>query len=447
MKQIIIAFLILFTSSLFAQGLFDSASKEESKDKKVGIDFSGYVRGSAYGGAENYDYSTLFGESSLKGKLSYENTFLFTELRLRAGIQFDQQFTKFELREAYGGYSGAKFDALLGNQIITWGRMDGFNPTNNITPNDYFFLTADPDDQKLSNFMLRLKWRINPKIDFDIIMIPVYRPSIYRYDLFDLGENVSFVESVLPAFTFENSTFAARLNFELSKAGFSLSYFRGFDPFYGFNVVDVQWVEFAPVISNAAIPYFKNTIGADLAIPLGSWMARGEFAYNITSDYETEMYIPNPNLQYVIGLERNFSGFNTILQYIGQYNLEFIERQTPVLLDPANPLAQLQYATEMIYYESALFNDRIFHQQEEMNHAASLVISKPFAYETWNVEFTVYYNFTSEEYLLRPKISWKITDALIASTGLSYFYGPEKSLFEYSSPVMSGGFLELKVNF
>lgn len=448
MKQIVLILLIFCSSFLWAQSLFESSQTEkEEEDSSVGIDFSGYVRGSIYGASQNYDYSTLFGESSLRGKLFYKDAFLYTEMRLRSGLKFDESFTQFELREAYAGYSGEKFDALLGNQIISWGRTDGFNPTNNITPNDYFFLTADPDDQKLSNFMLRFKYRITTQIDLELIMIPAYRPSIYRYDLFDLGQNVSFVDGEMPDFKFGNSTLAARLNFELSKAGFSLSYFRGYDPFYGFDVVNIEWVDRTPVISNAAAPYLKNTVGADFAIPLGSWITRGEFAYNITSDYEEEMYIPNPDLQYVLALEKSIGGFITIFQYIGKYTLEYSELQAPILLDPMNPLAQLQYANEMILYESSLFNRKIFNQQEEMNHALLLNITKSFAYDTWNAEISGYYNMTSEEYVIRPKLSWKISDALTACTGLSYMYGPEGSLFDYSSPVLSGGFLELKVNF
>ena len=47
--------------------------------------------------------------------------------------------------------------------------MDGFNPTDNITPYDYFFLTANPDDQKLPNILLQAKWYITPKVNFEFI--------------------------------------------------------------------------------------------------------------------------------------------------------------------------------------------------------------------------------------------------------------------------------------
>ena len=82
-----------------------------------------------------------------------------------------------------------------------------------------------------------------------------------------------------------------------------------------------------------------------------------------------------------------------------------------------------------------------------MNHAVALSINKSFGYDAWNAEFAAYYNFTSDEWLIRPKISWKINDSLSASLGGSYMTGPVSSLFDYSAPIMNGGFLELKVCF
>ncbi|MBN2213465.1 MAG: hypothetical protein JW723_04410 [Bacteroidales bacterium] len=448
MKQAIIGILFLYGSVIYAQGLFERSLTEETEQKNNrGIEFSGYARGSVYGGSKNYDYSTAFGESCLRVKLLSNNTLLYTDIRVRSGIQFDNELNQVELKEAYAGYSGEQLDVLLGNQIVIWGRTDGFNPTNNITPDDYFFLTSEPDDQKLSNLMLRIRYRINPKIDLDFVAIPVYKPSVYRYDLFDLGEYATFTGSSRPDRSFKNGSVAARLNFELSSIGFSLSFFRGYDPFHGFNVKSINWPDGLPEISYSATPYLKNTIGADFAIPAGSWVVRGEFACNITEDYEQKMYVPDPDLQYVAGLEKDFCGFNTIIQYVGKYTPDFSELVTPVLTDPENPLSQLQYANELIYFESAVFNRKIFYQQEELNHALSLAISRSFAYETWNTELSAYYNITSEEYMLRPKVSWRITGALSAGAGYVYMAGPGESVFGYSEPVLNGGFLELKVSF
>jgi hypothetical protein len=49
--------------------------------------------------------------------------------------------------------------------------------------------------------------------------------------------------------------------------------------------------------------------------------------------------------------------------------------------------------------------------------------------------------------MIRPDISWNISDALSAKAGYSYMAGPDKSVFDYSSPVMNGVFVELKASF
>ncbi|MCB2208399.1 MAG: hypothetical protein KQH67_08875 [Bacteroidetes bacterium] len=432
-----VAFLVMLTGNLRTQSLFENASDVSDTDKLV-IDFNGYGRGSAYGGSENYDYSSVFAEFGIQGELSLNKAFLFTDLRFRAGTQFDSLYARFQLKETYAGYQSDKIDIYFGAKIVSWGRMDGFNPTDNITPYDYFFLSADPDDQKLPNMLLQTKWYITPNIDFELVLIPIYRPSIYRYDLFDLGEYTSFTNPTLPERTFNNGSVGAKLNFNLAKAGFSISYFQGFDPYYGFNLYDISWDGFVPSIELSSQPYKKNTIGTDFSVPLSSWIIRGEVAYNMTNNYTENMYIPNPGIEYVAGVEHQFWGITTILQYIGQYTLDF----TPLDDQPdiGNP-------NEMIMSELTAFNRKIFNQQEKTNHAFSLSLSRSFAYETLSIEAIGYYNLTSEEWLVRPKLNWKITDHLETGIGGFYSTGPDESIFSYASKVLNGAFIELRVSF
>ncbi|MDV7401827.1 hypothetical protein RZS08_60970, partial [Arthrospira platensis SPKY1] len=105
--------------------------------------------------------------------------------------------------------------------IVLWGRTDGFNPTANINPINYFFLSSDPDDQLMSNFMLRLRYRISRFSGFDIVGIPFYQSSGYRYDLFSISPFAYFSKDEIPDRAFKNSGIAARLNFEFPVAGFS----------------------------------------------------------------------------------------------------------------------------------------------------------------------------------------------------------------------------------
>ncbi|MCB9283179.1 MAG: hypothetical protein H6563_03825 [Lewinellaceae bacterium] len=446
-KAIIPIFLFALAVPGYAQGLFETAGVPAEKTPSK-LEWSGYVRGSAYGGGEQFDYASLFGEASLQGKYALGKTFLFADIRLREGLQFGEVGPTLQLKEVYAGYQSEKLDLYLGNQIVTWGRTDGFNPTNCITPRDYFFLTSEPDDQTLPNFMLRAKYHLSPALYLEGIAIPYFRPSVYRYDLFDMGDNAHFEQAEWPEKSFRNGALAARLNGEFSRIGFSLSYFNGYDPFYGFGIQSVDMTQFMdPQIAYQPAFFRKHALGADFALPLGAWIARGELAWKWTQGYDTLMYVPHPGLSYVLGIERNFWDITVLAQYIGQYTHNFQEIREPVLENPLDPVALFAYIQARIDYESTLFNRKIFQQQEPTNHALFLSLSRAFAHEALRAELSGYYNITSEEYLVRPRLSWKITDALTTAVGAQIMGGPKASIFDYSKSVLNGAFAELKVNF
>lgn len=435
------------TVPTLAQGLFENAGSNEH-NSKTALDWSGYARGAVYGATPSFDFSTLFGELALQGKLSHGKAFLFADARLREGLQFGETGTVFQLKEAYAGYQSGKLDLYLGNQIVAWGRADGFNPTNTLTPVDYFFLTPDPDDQTLPNFMLRAKYRLSPAIGLELIGIPFFRPSVYRYDLFDMGENATFSTAVSPGPYLENGALAVRLDFELPRAGFSLSIFRGYDPFYGFNIQALDLSQLMnPVITYQPAFYRKNQFGADFAVPLGAWIVRGEVSAALTRDYEQHMHVPNPGLYYVAGVERGFWGITAIFQYIGKYAFDFQPLTEPMLENPFDPAGLQQYIQDRIHYESTLFNRKIFQQQKETNHALFGSLSRAFAHEALRAEVNGYYNITSEEYLIRPALTWNIAAGLSATAGANIMGGPEQFIFDYSKDIMNGGFVQLKAQF
>lgn len=448
MRRIVIPILIFFaltSISGYSQSIFDDLTSEStSGDDKASLKFSGFVRGVAYGAGDEYDYTNAFGEFSLKASLEKNKAFLVADMRVREGVFFGARELQLQLKEAYGGYKGDNVDLFLGNQIVTWGRTDGFNPTNNITPNDYFFLTPEPDDQKLSNFMLRARLRPTHTFDVELLAIPFYRPSVYRYDLFQTDQPATFASLEYPTLQFDKGALAIRANLEESFMGASLSYFVGYNPFYGFSLTNFSFiplgVEFSPT------PYFMHTIGADFAIPIKSWIVRGEGALSLTDDYQQQMQTPNPDLSYVVGIERSFFEITAIFQYVGKYTFDFSELTEPTLTG-FTPDAMMQYASEMAQYESMMYNRRIFNQQEQTNHMLFLSLNRSFFYEQLNVELAGAYNITTEEQLFRGKLKWSVTDAVAANIGCSYMLGPDQSIYNMAGKVMNGVFVGLEVGF
>lgn len=461
-----LTFFYVHAQSLFEDAEFDIGS---SNSANTNVEFGGFGRGSIFGGGKQYQLASSFAEMSFQTRLKSREALLNGDIRLRKGLMFEEDVQLIEIKELYAGYSSNSFDLLIGNQLVNWGRTDGFNPTNNITPNDFFFLSSDPDDQKMSNFMLRLKYRFSSKIDVDLIGIPYFKPSIYRFDLFDMNQqmqmdlawislptmdiHVNFDPLELPQRKLSNGSLGARLNFELPKIGFAVSYFSGYDPYHGFDLID-----FDLDILNTANPiqiqyqpkvYKKKTIGFDMALPMPNFLLKAEAAYNIVKNKDSLMYVPKSDLSYVIGIEKMWNDYVFILQYIGNTVTDFEPLTEPVLSDFNNwDLTQLPaYADKMSVYQSKMFNRLIFNQPAEFNHAFALTVTKSFAHEEWNTEFTAYYNMTTKEYMLRPKLSWKVNDYLTAVVGANYMQAKHMTLFDFSSKVMNGGFVELKVSF
>lgn len=446
-RLVILLFLAFTFTRLYSQGIFtEAATSDLQKTEEDHQVLNGYSRGFMWSGARNVNFASLMGEVALKSRLTAGKTFLSGEIRVREGLMFDQRKTTFELKEAYAGYTGKSFDLFIGNQIVTWGRADGFNPTNNISPNDYFFLTPEADDQKLSNFMIRSGLKFSPATELEIIAIPVFKPSIYRYDLLDLGEGVTFGNLVLPETILKNGSLAVRFNAELPAVGFSLSWFRGYDPFYGFNL-DTLSLYPSKTIGYRPALYRKNVLGADFALPVNTWIIRGEAAVNLPENPAGEMFIPFRDLAWTAALEHPFAGFTLLLEYIGKTVLSYTSLEVPVLTDPSNPAAQMAYASRMVQYESQLFNRKIFFQQERSNHALLLSLSRMMFHDLVNLELSGYYNLTSEEYFVRSMLKWNLSDALSAATGFSTMQGPDRSIFDEAGKILNGFFIGMTASF
>jgi len=66
----------------------------------------------------------------------------------------------------------------------------------------------------------------------------------------------------------------------------------------------------------------------------------------------------------VVGLETSLWGCMILGQYIGKYTFDYTPLSDHKCLLEASAMELLQYAEEMIDYETRLFNRKVFNQQE-----------------------------------------------------------------------------------
>ena len=81
------------------------------------------------------------------------------------------------LREAYGQLSYGPLELRAGWQMFPWGRSDGLNPTDNLTPRQLTLLTRDLDDQRFGTPALRSTWFSGP-VSASLIWLAGFKPSI-----------------------------------------------------------------------------------------------------------------------------------------------------------------------------------------------------------------------------------------------------------------------------
>ncbi len=452
----IILLIMVLPAAANAQGLFEEAGTDE---KKSSFQLNGYTRAVLYTGVDESpslpEIRSGYGEAAMKiNAFSGRRGKLFSEIRFRSGYEYHEFISRFDLREAYADLYLGDFELRTGQQVIAWGRADGINPTNNLTPQDYFVRSPEPDDMRLGNFLLRGRYTFASRIRLEGIWVPVYRHSIYRFDLFDMPEYINFTDAYNPGAAFKNGSLAGKLEFLFDRFDGSVSWFRGYDPMPGIEAGQLPEVPGEnPEIDLYARPFRQQTVGLDFSFGLGSFAVRGEAAYREPlSDYKGRVFVPNRDLRYVLGMDRSFGNFSLMVMYTGQYVFDFEQIQVLGVIPEIEPEQLRQPVVwgmlgPMMNHQLAGFNRIIFDQTEPIMHSLAVRPAIRLFHDVLVMELFGLYQFSTREWNLLPRLSWSISDNLKLVLGGQYFDGPTDTRYHLIAPVFNGGFMELRYTF
>ncbi|TKJ39096.1 hypothetical protein CEE37_11795 [candidate division LCP-89 bacterium B3_LCP] len=449
MKFKTILIILILNVPLYGQSIFEDAlstDSEEGATDQNAYELNGYLRGALYGGKEsNRDRAQVksqYAEVALKLRIKKGNYGDgYTEIRYRNLRGYNSNITEVELREAYIKAYIGHFDFHVGQQIVVWGRADGFNPTDNICPKDMLVYSPNEDDRRLGNFLFRSFYNMHP-LRWEFIWVPLYVPSVMPtaniIPMIPGMQNVYFGSSV-DIITDRDFIGAIKLSIELPSFDGSVSYFNGFNPMPGLRTVFVD--PSGSLMNVDPTAYRLHILGMDFStVAWGNTGIRGEFAYRIPEeDPDSYTYIPYSDLQYTVGLDKGIGTvYSLIVQYIGRYVPDFTELTFPVF--PAD-------STQIPVHEITLKNRMIARQQDRISHSISFRSAWSLMYETLDLELMGLYDFTTEELFVRPKISYDIADDLTVTAGADIYAGPDDTLFGSIDSVLSALFLELKASF
>lgn len=402
MKRFLLLFIILYTfKAVHAQSLFDDAIMNENNSPKNQImEIGGYLRTGIITNFKLDNIKNNYSETALNLKLKNDIVNCFSDIRL----SLNKTEIIMNLREAWIEIYLGSLDFRLGNQIISWGRADGINPTDNLTPKDYSKFKNNEDDYKIANISYRARYYL-PNITFEGVLIPFYKYSEIFYET-DNKEIIDLIYAL--KITLQNSIFEG-----------SLSWFDGRQPEAGLSGFNTR---------SAAE---QIVLGADFVFTFNKLSLRGETAYSYTQDYTVYTYIPNPEIEWIIGFDTDFIpevtlGFQYYGKWIEDWNKLEINNAYAIIKD---------------------FNRLLWNQTKEYQNNISSIIKLKLFHDTINLDLFGNYNITTEEIQSRIKLHWNLADALNFYTGVNYVSGPNGTRSDLAEDYMQTFFAEIKFSF
>ncbi len=456
MKYLLGLFLLgLFWLPVQSQGLFESGLKEQDGKKKTGLEISGYTRATGFLGIINQESPTLkslYNETSLqlKAKTGIWGQ-AFTDLRFRAGDEYGNRFKNLDIREAYVDLYLNKFNLRIGKQISPWGRADGWNPTDNLTPSDYFVRSPNYDDMRIGNFRIRGQYHPFEWLRLEADIVPLYNPSVYRFDQVGMPAFVTILNPANPEFVWNKSTVAGKLDLIFSGIEGSVSWFKGYDPLPLLQPGELPAPPFTDFqLQLMQVPFRQQTIGADFATVILNTGLRGEMAWKTPDKGDpANPFVPNSDIQWVLSIDRGFGPFRIIAGYSGKYVQDFVAADPPPAFDPnmiSNPEVWPMLGP-MLSSQIGYYNRILFDQTHKWSHTLLVRPSLTLLHESLDLEVSGIYNFTTGEYLVYPKATYHLTDGLIATAGYQYYEGKDYTRFSWIRQSFNGPFFEVRLNF
>jgi hypothetical protein len=457
LKYLLLVLALLAPGPLWAESLFENAEATPTDSETPGngnsqsslnLNVNGYVKGAVYVGRNDAAEPVLqgsYGEFDIKGEVEKsELGRAFVEIRASAGENRASEVEfPLDIREAWAETHAGPLSVRLGRQIVVWGRADSINPTNNITPMNAMALSSEYDDMRMGNELLQLNAKLSQEVNLTGIWVPRYRPDMLPFSMVTLREGVSLGDTVYPDDKIASSSWAVRMEMTTGPIDGSISYYQGYETLPGFD--------YTPTLTGIVLiptAYRMQAMGADFSTAVWDFGLRGEACIKVPElSYHDTLYVPASHFQYVVGLDRGLGDWNALVQYSGVYVRDFQALEQPVLNDPYNPLAIMQYQVETMAYEMEKLNRQFTGTTEQVSHAATAQIGWSGLAETLRVKLAGMYNFTTGDFALNPSAAYDIADAVTATVGARMVDGPEDSLNHLVNRLLTSGYAELKCSF
>jgi len=334
--------------------------------------------------------------------------------------ELDRSVAKPEVLEAFALWRSEQFDVKLGKQIVAWGRADGINPTDNLTPRNYSIQLPFEEDQRSGVSALKVNYFPDTQKTITFYLTPSFQPSKLPQSQ---ARDIYFLDRQ-PTPTRSRWPFGLKFDMRGDQVDWSLSYFRGFKLLPEWQASDS---------ANTVILHYPKiaVFGADVTVNLGRYGWRAELA-RVERDEPQTVSGFRSNWMLVTGVDRNFyDNLNVNVQLILQQNGNVAD------------LASIAGSNER---NMALVNAIRFNQESARKLGSTMRVGKKWLNDTLETELLVFSYFKPNTSYWRPLLTYSFKDDMKITVGAELYYGKANTYFGSNKPIQ-GLFTELRYIF
>ncbi len=398
------------------------AQDEEGGGLAEQLNLNGSVRAAYYGKSRDLDNRQDLASAALWLKAAprvSDDISLRFDGWVRNDDTFDDDAYEARLREGYLRYSTGDVDIRLGNQIISWGRADALNPTDNLSPRNYTLLVPENDDQRLGTTAVKVDYHLS-----DVTATFVYVPLFSQSKVPIPPQPGITVTDKKP----NGGSAGVKLDYVGSAIEGSVSFYDGFD-----LIPDLQIESLSAAGLDLSLRHRRiKVLGLDGAATVGDYGLRWEGAYTWTLKDSADPLRKKPFFYAVAGFDRTFDGNINI-------NLQYYLRHVTGYRDPAAiPNPNLR--------DLAVQAGLLFNQTRKFDNGVSMRIASTWLNDTLEGEIAGVVSLSGGDAYLKPRLIYALNDHWKARLGADIFMG-EKTKFFGRLQDNSSVFLELQYNF
>ncbi len=470
MNRLILLFcssLLIFSMNTASQGLFESAiagsGKSEDSDP---LSLSGFIRSAGYTGRTTGDQKPYLQSVYAQAALSMEVApagwaSARAETRFRHGEEFGEQVAELDLREAYVYLRSTKSGLRIGKLITPWGKATLFNPVGKMTPIDPTIRSPVADDRYLGMWSVDGHLRLGSMQRITVHWRPLFRPSVLLIDPVPLPGYVVFGEPEYPGTEFREGNYGVHYELFSPLLDFSLYWFRGYHHWPGirFESVELDGESLLPVeLRLRQKAYRISMAGADLSLPLESWIFRMEGAWQHTHAYIADKeYLPLSELSYVGELEKTGAWWNLVAGYYGKYIIDFFQAKAEPTLSTGQDIITIllkegvipttDAVNQIIREQVSAFNRLYNAQLREFYHSVFVNLQAGWLNERLEVTIPLIFNMSTKEWMIRPELVYKPGGGITLSAGYQGMYAQEGELYDLVGPVLNAAWFTARLTF